>query len=407
MKRGLLLFCIIAFLAGCGFSTIVNRGEYVDEKAIKAGTPRYELLARFGSPLDTKKIDYKVVSDVFRVEQGETILGKVLKGSALFVVDICTLGLAEIVATPVTNIKEYITFEVQYDRNERATKFAIITADSAKVASASSPAEIEELAAGGDIESVPITRVLSRKNAFAIVIGIETYRMKLPKADFAVKDAKLVKEYLVKTMGYPEENIILILNENATKSDFEKYFERWLPNNAESGGTVFIYYSGHGAPNPKTGEAFIVPYDGDPAFIDHTGYSIKRLYDVLGKLPAKEVFVAMDSCFSGAGSKSILPKGTRPLVMNLQSYMAPANLTVMTASSGEQVSSSYDEKRHGLFTYFLLKGIKNEEVVRKDGTIAANDLYIYVKPQVERAARKQNNVEQTPQLIEGRGAATK
>jgi len=405
MRRGLLFFCILAFLTGCGFSTIVNRGEYVDDKSVKSGAPRYELLARFGSPIDTKKIDYKVVSDVFRVEQGETVLGKVLKGGSLFVVDICTFGLAEIVATPVTNMKEYITFEVQYDRNEKATKFAIISADSAKAFSA--VAEPEEPGGAADIEAVPITRVLSRKSAFAIVIGIENYRMKLPKADFAVKDAKLVREYLIKSLGYPEENIIVMLNENAAKSDFEKYFERWLVNNVEKDGTVFIYYSGHGAPNQKTGEAFIVPYDGDPAFIDHTGYSIKRLYDVLGRLPAKEVFVAMDSCFSGAGGRSVLAKGTRPLVMNLQSYSAPANMIIMTASSGEQISSSYDEKKHGLFTYFMLKGIKNEEVVRRDGTIAAGDLYSYVKPQVERTARKQNNCEQTPQLIEAQGVAKK
>lgn len=406
MKRGLLLFCILVLVAGCGFSTIVNRGEYVDEKSVTAGIPRHELLARFGSPIDTKKIDNRVISDIFRVIQGETTLGKVLKGGSLFVVDVCTFGLAEIVATPVTNIKEYITFEVQYDRNERSTKFALISGENAKTASTPST-NIEELAAGTDIEAVPITRVLSRKNAFAIVIGIETYRMKLPKADYAVKDAKLVREYLIKAMGYPEENIILMINENAAKSDFEKYFERWLTNNVEKDGTVFIYFSGHGSPNPKTGEAYMVPYDGDPAFIDHTGYPIKRLYDVLGRLPAKEVFVAMDSCFSGAGGRSVLAKGTRPLVMNLQSYSAPQNLTIMTASSGEQVSSSYDEKRHGLFTYFMLKGIKNEEVVRKDGTIAANDLFIYVKPQVERTARKQNNCEQTPQLIEAQGVAKK
>jgi len=70
----------------------------------------------------------------------------------------------------------------------------------------------------------------------------------------------------------------------------------------------------------------------------------------------------------------------------------------MTASSGGQISSSYEEKGHGLFTYFLLKGIKNEGVVKPNGSIALNDLFIYLKPQVERIARKQYNNEQTPQL---------
>jgi hypothetical protein len=403
MKKGLLLFCILVLLMGCGFSNIINRGEYVDEKSVSSGAPRYELLARFGSPIDTKKRDTRVLSDVFRVVQGETTIGKVLKGGSLFVVDVCTFGLAEIVATPVTDRKEYITFEVQYDKYERSTRFMIISEDYAKTAAAG-VSDADDMA-GTDIEAVPATRVMSRKNAFAIVVGIENYRQKLPKAEFAVKDAKLVREYLVKAMGYPEENIITLINENATKSDFEKYFERWLTNNVEKDGTVFIYYSGHGAPNPKTGDAYIVPYDGDPSFIDHTGYSLKRMYQVLGRLPAKEIIVTMDSCFSGAGGRSVLAKGTRPLVMNLQGFSASPNMTIMTASSADQISSTYEEKGHGLFTYFLLKGIKNEEVLKRDGTIAINDLFIYVKPQVERIARKQNNCEQSPQLIEASGVA--
>jgi uncharacterized caspase-like protein len=77
-------------------------------------------------------------------------------------------------------------------------------------------------------------------------------------------------------------------------------------------------------------------------------------------------------------------------------------MTVLSASAGDQASSTYDEKGHGLFTYFMLKGIKNEDVVRRDGSIKVNDLYSYVKPQVERIARKQYNNEQTPQLTGSR-----
>jgi uncharacterized caspase-like protein len=128
--------------------------------------------------------------------------------------------------------------------------------------------------------------------------------------------------------------------------------------------------------------------------------SLKRLYEALNKLQAKEIIVALDSCFSGAGGRSVLAKGARPLVMNLQSNMAMSkNMTVMSASSGDQTSSTYDEKGHGLFTYFMLKGIKNEDVVRPDGSIKMDDLFGYIKPQVERIARKQFNNEQTPQLI--------
>jgi len=251
-----------------------------------------------------------------------------------------------------------------------------------------------------DIEELPKAVSGLNQNAYAIVIGIETYRQKLPKADFAANDAKLVSEYLTKTMGYPEENVILLINDKALQSDMAKYFERWLHNNVDKDSRVFVYYSGHGAPDPKTGGAYLVPYDGDPSFIAETGFSLKRMYDALGKLPSKEIVVALDSCFSGAGGRSVLAKGARPLVMNIALSQAIShNMTILSASSGEQISSTYDEKGHGLFTYFLLRGIKNKNVVNPDGSLKIEELFGYVRPQVERIARKQFNNEQTPQLI--------
>ncbi|MDY6853077.1 MAG: caspase family protein [Thermodesulfobacteriota bacterium] len=253
-----------------------------------------------------------------------------------------------------------------------------------------------------DIDQIPAVKSRLNRNAFAIVIGIERYRQKLPTADFASKDAQVVTSYLTKAMGYPEENVVTLLNDRAAKSDFEKYFDKWLSNQVEKESTVFVYFSGHGAPDPKTGSAYLVPYDGDPTFIAETGYSLNRMYAALGKLPAKEVIVALDSCFSGAGGRSVLAKGARPLVMNLQTGTAISkNMTVLAASSGDQISSTYDEKGHGLFTYFLLKGIKNEDVFNTDGSLRMDDLYGYLKPQVESIARKQYNNEQTPQLIGG------
>ena len=251
-----------------------------------------------------------------------------------------------------------------------------------------------------DIEVLPSARMGGNVAGYAIVIGIEQYRQQLPPAEFATQDANLVAEYLTKVMGYPEENVITLTNDHASNVDMVKYFEKWLPNNVEPGSTVFVYYSGHGAPNPKTGDAYLVPYDGDPSFIDETGYSLKRMYAALGKLPAKEVIVALDSCFSGAGGRSVIAKGSRPIVLSVENpVLTSRNITVLSASAGDQVSSTYDEKGHGLFTYFLLKGIKNEDVIRQDGSLEVEDLYNYIKPQVESIARKKYNNEQTPQLI--------
>lgn len=251
-----------------------------------------------------------------------------------------------------------------------------------------------------DVDEAPVAKAPPNKAAYAIVIGIEQYRLKLPEADFAVSDATLVSKYLVNVLGYPEENVVLLTNDKALQSDLSKYIEKWLPNNVEPGSNVFVYYSGHGAPNPVTGDAYLVPYDGDPSFIDETGYSLSRLYSALGRLRVRNVIVALDSCFSGAGGRSVIAKGARSLVAKMKMPLATHNITVLSASSETQISSTYDEMGHGLFTYFMLKGLKNEEVINQNGSLRIKELYNYIKPQVELIARKKYNNEQVPQLAE-------
>jgi ankyrin repeat protein len=255
-----------------------------------------------------------------------------------------------------------------------------------------------------DVDELPKFRAGKKKGLYAIVVGIEEYREKLPSVDFATSDARLVTKYLTRVMGYPEENIVTLLNEKAAKSDLEKYFEKWLPNNAEKDGTVLIYYSGHGSPNPKSGDAYLVPFDGDPTFIHETGFSLKRLYRNLEKLPVKEVIVMLDSCFSGAGGRSVLAKGARPLVVKLKNELGMNKKTVvLSASSGNQISSTYDKKGHGLFTYFMLKGLKGEADANRDGKLEITELFDFIKPNITRTARKLYNNEQSPQIIAPRG----
>lgn len=242
-----------------------------------------------------------------------------------------------------------------------------------------------------DVDQVPAPR--AGRKGHAVVIGIERYRAKLPPADFAAGDAALMAKYATAVLGYPEENVALLSNDTATKSDFEKHFDKWLPNRVEKDDEVFVYFSGHGSPNPSTGDAYVVPYDGDPTFLSETGYPLARLYAALAKLPTKKVTVVLDSCFSGAGGRSVLAKGARPLV-TVKTDGTTAGITVIAAASAEQISNSYAEKGHGLFTYFFLKGLKVKGNMR-----AAFD---YAKPEVWKTARKENNADQEPQWREGR-----
>ncbi len=245
-----------------------------------------------------------------------------------------------------------------------------------------------EITASIDIHDMPDFKAVSRPNDLAVIIGIENYRG-LPKSDYSKSDAGLVKDYL-KALGFRERNIEFITDADATKSSIEKSIEAWLPNRIKKDSRVFVYYSGHGAPEPKTGDAYIVPYDGDPNYLEVTGYSLKRLYDKLGKLQVAEVTVVLDSCFSGAGGRSVLAKGARPLVMTADIGALASNIAVLSATQGTQISTSSPEKGHGIFTYYFLKALK-------DGKKTIADIYEYIKPLVEDEA-KQINVQQSPSI---------
>ncbi len=288
-------------------------------------------------------------------------------------------------------------------KKAKAVSKATAVASSKKTPAALSPSSKQKRTGSSETGKIASIDMTSGRNAYAVVIGVEQYRQKLPKADFATHDAQAMTEALAKVMGYPAENVITLINDQATHADLAKYVEKWLLKNAKTGSTVFVYFSGLGTSNPETGDVFLVPYDGDPSFIDQTGYSLKRMSDALKKLPAKEIIVVLDSCFSGAGGKSVLMEGARPLAINLQkSLVLSRNMTVLAAASGDQKCSSYQAKGQSLFTYYLLNGIKNEDVILPDGTLDIGDLFSYLQPQVERVSLKRNNSIQSPQLIESK-----
>ncbi len=248
----------------------------------------------------------------------------------------------------------------------------------------------------------PASNVKPKDYAYAVIVGVEDYR-DLPKVDYAKRDAEMVRAYLTKSLGYREQNIVMLLNDRVTKSDLEARFEKWLPKqvgeNKEA--EVFIYYGGHGAPDPNTNQAFLVPYNGDPAYLETSAYPLARLYETLGKLPAKNITVVMDSCFSGAGGRSVIQKGARPMLIKVENpLMASQNMVVLSAAAGNQISNALPEKRHGLFTYYFLKGLQGEADADKNGAVDVEELYAYMKPKVETEARRMN-AEQSPQLLPG------
>lgn len=293
-----------------------------------------------------------------------------------------------------------IRFENALAASEPLAAYARLRAKQAPAAAPVAEAAAPAKPAGPTSEVDSPTYVAEEKaDNFALVVGIEKYSS-IPDAAFAERDADAMRKHLL-ALGYPERNILYLTGEQATRSAIQKYIEIWLPKNVKTNSQLFFFFSGHGAPDPASKQAYLVPWDGDPKFLENTGYPIAKLYKSLAALKARKVLVALDSCFSGAGGRSVLAQGTRPLVMKIDTSIPPGseNLAVLSASAGDQITGSDNAQGHGLFTYHLLRTLN-----RTGGKASVKDAFAAMVPGVEDAARRQNR-EQTPQLVSGTGEA--
>ena len=250
---------------------------------------------------------------------------------------------------------------------------------------------------------IPVTSI-KRPDAIGVVIGISKYsHADVPRVDYARRDALLMRDYMIRVMGFSAENIIMALDADATQGAFNRIFGAQLGNFIKAGESeVFVYYSGHGAPDVNESTAYFVAHDTDPNYPAQTGYSLESFYNELQNLEAKSVTVVLDACFSGASDAGMVIQQASPIFITVEN--PAANLTngvVLTSSSGDQISSWYREKGHGLFTYYFLKGIKGEADRDNDEQVTSMEIYGYLMENVPYLARRKFNREQTPQLLGG------
>lgn len=247
-------------------------------------------------------------------------------------------------------------------------------------------------------------------DAVGVVIGNSEYSQSgLPKVDYAVNDARLVKTYLLKSLGYRERNIIYL--EDATTGKFQETFgnkdniagklnDFIIPNKSD----VFIYYSGHGAPNQKDKGAYFVPTDANPNYIATSGYALKTLYNNLAKMPIRNIIIVLDTCFSGNSPNGPIYPKTSPAILVSPDLNTPLikmrNAIVFTSATNKQMSSWYPEKKHSLFTYYFLKGLGGAADKNKDQRLLSSELYNYLSQQVPYMAKRLSGIEQTPGILQ-------
>jgi hypothetical protein len=252
-----------------------------------------------------------------------------------------------------------------------------------------------------DVDDPPPARAPDR-HAAAVIVGIERYGDRIPGVRYAERDALVFRQYAQNVLRVPEENIIYLANDKATKGAIEMAIEAQLPAIVTPGKSdVYVYYAGHGAPEVEKKAPYLVPYDGNPDFPGKSCYGLGALYGAVGKLQARSVTVILDACFTGSAGRTDTPVGlfadARPLFVAPIMGSLPHGVAVLAASSGTQLSSGYAAKGHGLFTYYLLKGLQGE-AYGPDGKLTLATLHKYLAEEVPARARRLGR-QQTPVLL--------
>ena len=237
-------------------------------------------------------------------------------------------------------------------------------------------------------------------NAFALVIGIERYR-DLPAPGGARADAERFAALAKSTLGVPERNILLALDDRASRGDLEKHL-RWLENNVPAGGRIYLFFAGHGAPDAASGTSYLLPFDADPADLPGTALKVSEVTTRLGRTKARDVVAFLDSCFSGTGGRSVLAAGTRPLVPVAKLEAAP-RVSVLAAVTGAQISGAIAGGKEGLFSHYLVEALGDAKAdIDGDGQISLRELHDWIRPRVEREAKRDSR-DQVPSLTTGDG----
>lgn len=231
----------------------------------------------------------------------------------------------------------------------------------------------------------------NNENTFALIIANENYQ-DVAKVPNALNDGEIFAEYCKKTLGLPSSNVVLV--KDATYNNIKREINKLsqIANAYNGSAKIVFYYAGHGVPNEATKDAFLLPVDGYGTDTS-TGYSLKELYAILGQLPAEQVVVLLDACFSGSQRGEGMLASARGVAIKAKPNKVDGKMVILSAAQGDETAYPYEEQRHGLFTYYLLKKIQET-----NGNVSLGDLAAYIKDNVSKKSIVVNGKPQTPSV---------
>lgn len=211
--------------------------------------------------------------------------------------------------------------------------------------------------------------------------------------DMATNDGLAVKEYLTKTFGLTDKQILYF--PNATYGKISKAIKdvKSIAQAYDGKINLIIYYAGHGIPDNATKDAYLMPVDADGSD-PSVCYSLRKLYDELDNMHLNQCVVLLDACFSGAKRDGNMIIAARGVAIKANKEKPKGSTVIMSATSDEQTAFAYKEQKHGLFTYYLLKYFQENK-----GRVNLGGLADYITTNVSRQSVLINGKKQTPTVM--------
>lgn len=205
---------------------------------------------------------------------------------------------------------------------------------------------------------------------WAVIVGVGRYKH-MPALRYTDDDAYKMYAFLKSVEGgsLTDDQVKILVDEDATRMNVLTTVHNTLLK-ADENDVILFYFSGHGL----EGSFLPVDYDGYNNRILH-----EEIRDLMKKSKANQKVVFADACHSG----SILAMKA-PVKQTLDRYYAAfektnSGMALMMSSKGEEYSLEDGGLRSGIFSYFLIKGLKGAADRNRDKIVTIGELFSYVK----------------------------
>jgi len=238
-------------------------------------------------------------------------------------------------------------------------------------------------------------RVKSNPNALALVIGVANYEKTSANALYADKDAQQFYDYATMKLGISPSNIKELVNNKADRVEIALAVKDWIQRSTKQGKSdIYVFFAGHGLATGDGKDMFLLPYDGLPRLLQDSAIKRDQLFADIQQANPRSVTVFLDTCYSGTTRGTDMLIASRPIFIPTKEQSIPSNFTVFSAAAGDQTSKPLEEAKHGMFSYFLMKGMEGDADTNSDNKITARELHTYVEQNVV----QQSSGSQTPEL---------